>query len=336
MRLMARALSLAALLAAILTLPSEGQAPPPTPTPGAPAAATAPTPAPVAANPPAAAPETTPTPSPADLGLPLPTPIAPTAMKIRDIPSIAVEKLPADNPFGKTAETPAVLPAKLVFNDATLPAGFFVSVHVDPAGRPLTVRRDHDPIPSLAAETLKSIGRWTFAPGRRSGQPVDTWGAYRVDLEVEIRSPKIAQMAFTPVTPATPIPKPFEWKTDADWLESRHNAPPQDGSVAIDQVDTAPIPQKTPWSADSFKGPFAVKYWVKVDKAGRIERAIPIEVSDPVLLPYFRRAMGAWVIHPAQSGGVPVDSWNELTLGGQVSYSDDIKQIVALRKSIGP
>jgi hypothetical protein len=282
----------------------------------------------------AAVPEATP--APAEVVLPLPTPIAPTALKIRDLPSITVEKLPADNPFGKAAEIPAALPPKLVFTDATMPAGFFVSVRVDPNGKAQSARRDHDPIPSLAAESLKSMSRWTFSPARRGGQPVDTWGAYRVDLEVEIRSPKIVQMAFTPVTPTTPLPKPFEWKSDAEWLESRHAPASDDGSVPLDQVDTAPIPQKTPWSADSFKGPFSVKYWVKVDKTGRIDRAIPLEVTDPVLLPYFRRAMAAWVIRPAQSGGQPVDSWNELTLGGQISYSDDIKQIAALRKNIGP
>lgn len=325
MRLMVRALSLAAL-AAVFGLSAEGQAPPPTPTPGAP---------PVAAPPETAA-TPVPTPSAADLALPLPTPIAPSALKIRDLPSITVEKLPADNPLGKTAEVPAALPQKLVFNDMTMPIGFFVSVHVDPTGKPLSVRRDRDPIPSLAADSLKSMSRWTLTPGRKGGLPVETWGAYRVDLEVEVRSPKIAQMALTPVTPSTPIPTPFDWKSDADWLEGRHGAPPQDGSVPIEQVDTTPIPQKTPWSADSFKGPFSMKYWVKVDKAGKIERAIPIEVSDPVLLAYFRRSMGSWVIRPAQSGGAPVESWNELTLGGQVSYSDDIKQIVALRKNIGP
>jgi hypothetical protein len=322
MRLIVRALSLAAPLAAMLRLSALGQAPMPTPTP--------------AAAPVAPAPETTPAPAPEDLALPLPTPIAPTALKIRDIPSITVERLPTDNPFGKAAEVPAALPPKLVFTDATLPIAFFVSVHLDPAGKPLTVRRDRDPIPSLAAETLRSVSRWAFAPGRRGGQPVETWGVYRVELEVEIRSPKIAQMALNPVTPSTPIPAPLEWKSDADWLDSRHPPAPQDGSVPIDQVDTAPLPQKTPWSADSFKGPFSVKYWVKVDKTGRIERAIPIDVSDPVLLPYLRRAMAAWAIRPAQSGGAPVDSWNELTLGGQVSFSDEIKQIVALRKSIGP
>ncbi|HEY1433926.1 MAG TPA: hypothetical protein VGG65_01045 [Thermoanaerobaculia bacterium] len=271
------------------------------------------------------------------MALPLPTPIAPTALKIRDIPSIAVEKLPAENPFGKAAEVAAAPPPKLPFTDATLQAGFFVSVHVDATGKALTVRRDRDPIPSLAAESLKSILRWAFTPGRRGGQPVDTWGVYRIDLEVEIRSPRISQMTFNPVTPATPLPKPFEWRSDADWLESRHAPAPEDGSVPIDQVDTSPIPQKTPWSADSYKGPFSVKYWVKVDKAGKIERAIPIEVSDPVLLPYFRRQMGGWLIRPAQTvGGAPVETWNELTLGGTVSYSDDIKQIVALRRNIGP
>lgn len=323
MRLTVRISSLAALAAA-LALPARGQAPPPTPTP-----ATVPTAAPAPASPEA-------TPPPSDIALPLPTPIAPTALKIRDIPSITVEKLSADDPFGKIYEVPASLPAKLVFNEATLPVGFFISVHVDPNGKALAVRRDHDPIPSLAAETLRSVLRWTFSPGRRAGQPVETWGAYRVDLEVEIRSPKIAQMAFTPVTPTTPLPKPFDARGDAEWLESRHVPPPDDGTVPIEQLDTTPIPQKTPWSADSFKGPFSVRFWVNVDKTGKITRAIPLEVSDPVLLPYFRRAMGAWVIRPAQNGTTPVDSWNELTLGGQISYSDEIKQIAALKKAIGP
>jgi hypothetical protein len=304
-----RALPLAAFFAAALRSAARGQAAPATPTP-------APT-------------------TPDQLGLLLPTPIAPTVMRIRETPSIAVEKLPTDNPYGRFTDAPAAIPPKLTFADATLSAGFFVSMHVDPTGRVLSARRERDPIPSLAAESLKSFSRWVFSPGRRGGSPVDTWAAYRIDLEVSIRSPKVLQTGFTPVAPTAPLPKPFEWPTDASWLESRKAAAPADGSIPIDQVDTTPIPQKTPWSADSYKGPFTVKYWVRVGKAGRIEKAIPLEVSDPVLLPYLRQSMSAWVIRPAQSGGAPVDSWNELTLGGQVSYSDDIKQIVALSKTIG-
>lgn len=252
------------------------------------------------------------------------------------MPSITVEKLPAENPFGKAADVPAALPPKLTFTDATFPAAFFVTVRVDPTGHPSNVRRDHDPIPSLAADTLKSVARWTFTPARRGGQPVDTWAPYRVELSVEIRSPKVAQAVLTPVEPSAPIPKPFQWPPDSEWLEARRVPAPLDGTVPIDQVDTAPMPQKTPWSADSYKGPFSVKYWVKVDASGKITRAIPLEVSDPVLLGYFRRSMAAWVLRPAQSGGAAVETWNELTLAGTVSYSDDIKQIAALRKDIGP
>jgi len=329
MRCRVRVGLLAALVAATPSLPARGQqTPAATPTPAPTPPAVLPTPAP------AAAPE--PTASQADVALPLPTPIAPTALRIRDIPSITVEKLPAENPYGKTVDAPAGLPPKLTFADATIPAAFFLSVHVDPAGKPTSVRRDRDPIPSLAAETLKSVSRWTFAPARKAGQPADTWGTYRVDLEVEIRSPKIAQMTLTPVPPSAAVPKPFDWKTDAEWLDSRHVAAPEDGSVPIDQVDTAPIPQKSPWSADSFKGPFSAKYWVLVDKTGRITKAVALEITDPVLLAYIRKSMSAWLLRPAQSAGEPVDSWNELVLAGQVSYSDEIKQIIALRKGIGP
>ena len=229
---------------------------------------------------------------------------------------------------------PAALPPKLVFTDSVVTAGFFASVHVDPTGRALAVRRERDPVPSVSAEALKSLSRWTFSPARRGGQPVDTWGAYRLELSVEIRSPKILQMAFVPVTPSTPIPAPLAWPSDEEWLESRRPAPVTDQTVPISDVDTAPIPQKTPWSADSYKGSFSVKFWVRVDKSGHIDRAIALEASDPALVSYFRKAMNSWAIRPAQNDGAPVESWNELTLGGQISYSVEIKQIAALRRPL--
>jgi len=324
MRWATRLTAMAAILAACVSPPLRAQSaapePTPSPTPGAPSAsATEATPAPPMPAPTAR--PTTPTPS--------------TALRITDPPVVSIAKLPADNPFGLAAGTPAALPAKLAFTDATLSTGLFVSVHTDPTGRSLAVRRERDPIPSLAAETLKSLSRWFFLPAHKAGQPVETWGAYRLDLQVEIRAPRVSQMGFVPVTPSTAIPAPFEWLPDAEWLESRHSSKPPDGSVPIDEVDTTPIPQKTPWSADSYKGPFLAKFWVRVDKTGRIDRAIPLDVSDPVLVAYFRKAMSGWAIRPAQSGGAPVESWNELTLGGQISYSDEIKQIQALRRSLG-
>lgn len=257
-------------------------------------------------------------------------------MRIVDPGVVSIARLPAENPFGGTAATPAALPAKLSFNDGAVSSAFFVSAHVDPTGKVVSVRRERDPIPSVSAEALKSFSRWTFSPARRGGQATDTWGAYRVEMYVEIRAPKILQMGFMPITPTTPIPAPLAWGTDNDWLESRRPPALTDGTVPIDQVDTAPLPQKTPWSADSFKGPFSVKFWVHVDRVGHVDRAIPLEASDPILLPYFRKSMSTWVIRPAQGSGGAMESWNELTLGGQISYSSEIKQIAALRRPIGP
>ena len=320
MRSTLRALPAAALLAASLIGAAEGQTPPEaTPVPPPPPEA-----APVAAAEP---PPVTPAPV-------LPAAPKSPALRIVDSPVVTVATLPADNPFGSTAEAPAALPAKLAFEDAAASTGLFVSIHTDATGKVLSVRRDRDPIPSLAADTLKSTSRWTLTPARRGGQPVDTWGVYRLDLFVEIDSPKITHMGFTPVLATSPLPVPFEWPTDADWLDSRNPAPFTDGSVPIVEVDAAPVPRKTPWSADSFKGLFTVKYWVRVNEAGKIDRAIPLDVSDPVLLPYFRKAMGAWILRPAQSGGVPVVSWNELTLSGQISYSVDVKQVATLRRPV--
>ena len=142
MRRLSRALPIAAMWAAGIVVSAAAQIPPgPTPTPGASSPPAAPAP------PAAAAPGGPPTPAPTEVTLPTPTPIAPNALSIRDVPSIVVERLPADNPFGRKVDVPAGLPPKLAFPDATLPAAFFLTVRVDPTGHPSNIRRDHDPIP---------------------------------------------------------------------------------------------------------------------------------------------------------------------------------------------
>ena len=78
-----------------------------------------------------------------------------------------------------------------------------------------------------------------------------------------------------------------------------------------------------------------MKYWVPGRQDGHgSTRAIPLEVSDPVLLPYFRNSMSDVDRSCRRRPAAPPSTrWNELTLGGQISYSDDIKQIVALRRT---
>ena len=316
--------------------------PTPTPTP-TPAVEEAPAPPAVAPGQPAAPPavQTAPLPgttapvAPAPVPVrPVPTPTPAPPARVTDPAVVAILQAPTDNPFGVTAQVAASLPPKLNFVDATVTATEFVSVRVDPSGKPVGFRLERDPIPALSGEAQRSLARWTFEPARTGGRPVETWASMRLDLQVEIDAPRSVQSSLVLVTPATPVPRPLAWPADDVWLESRKGGPPADGVVALESVDTPPMPKKTTWDADSYKGPFSAKFWVRVRANGALEKAIPLEASDPVLVAYLRRAMSSWAFRPAQANGAAIDSWNELSLSGQVSYSVDLKQIASLRKSL--
>lgn len=308
----------------------------------------APTPPPAATPPPAPPPETAPVPltpvvapssavPPAAATPPPPavaaTPASPPAVRITDSAVVAILQAPAENPFGIAAEVPAALPPKLNFVLSVVPAAEYVSARVDAAGKPMGLKQERDPIPSLAGEAQKSLARWTFEPARRGSENVETWASLRLDLQVEIDPPRSVQANLSPVTPSTAIPRPLAWPSDEVWLETRKGPAPA-GGVAIDAVDSPPLPKKTPWTAESYKGPFAAKFWVKVRSNGSVEKAIPLEATDPILLGYLRHAMSTWTLRPAQAHGTPVDSWNELSLSGLVIYKVELKQIASLRRSL--
>lgn len=271
---------------------------------------------------------------------PPPTPTAiPAAggaapLKLTDPGSIRVDRLPPENPFGVAAEAPAALPVKPVFNELHLEAPLYAAIRVDRAGKPTGSRRARDPIPSLAAEEKRSFERWTFEPARKGGQPVETWAAFRLDLTIDLKAPKVEQVTLTPVTPTTAIPVPLEWGTDQAWYDAVKPPAATDGTVPVEQLDTLAVPKKTKWDADSFKGPFSVRMWVRVNAAGRAERTIPIQASDPILLADIRRQIAAWQFRPARVNGQAADSWNELAVSGQIGWSSEIKQIQNLRKSL--
>ncbi|MEP6471800.1 MAG: hypothetical protein ABJC28_07265, partial [Acidobacteriota bacterium] len=306
-----------------------------TPTPAVEIAPLAPAVAPgQPAAPPAAPPAPAVAPAPAavrPIGTPTPAPPA----RITDPAVLAILHAPSDNPFGTTAQVPASLPPKLAFVDATVSANEFVSVRVDATGKPIGFRLERDPIPSLAGEVQRSLARWSFEPARSASGPVETWAALRLDLSIEIDAPRSVQSSLVLVTPSTAVPRPFPWPTDEVWLQGRKGGAPVEGAVSLESVDTPPMPRKTPWNANSYKGPFSAKFWVRVKANGALEKAIPLEASDPVLVVYLRRAMAVWAFRPAQANGTPIDSWSELSLSGQVTYSVELKQIASLRKSLG-
>ncbi|HEX7252749.1 MAG TPA: hypothetical protein VF376_07715 [Thermoanaerobaculia bacterium] len=257
-----------------------------------------------------------------------------TPQRLTDPPVVSVLHLPADNPFGGNVEVAALAPPKPVFTEATVTVPFFGTMRVDRAGRVSSARRVRDPIPSLAQDSKKSLDRWTFEPAKKGGQPVDTWASVRVDLAVDVRPLKVEQLTLNPITPSTQIPAPFEWGSDNSWYDGLKVTPPSDGTVPVEQTDVPPNPKKIPWSADSFRGPFSCRLWVHVTAAGKIDKVIPIQVSDPVLIGYLRQQLPTWPVRPAHVKGQAADTWNELSMAGTVSYSIEVKQAVSLRKTI--
>lgn len=272
-----------------------------------------------------------PSPTPAPTASPVP---APSVIRLTDPPVISLSRLPEENPFGRVVEAPAALPAKPSFTEASLAAPFYAAVRVDRTGRVSQMRRVRDPIPSLSAESKRSFERWSFDPARKDGQPVESWASLRIDLQVEVRPPRVEQLSMNPITPTTSLAAPFDWRTDAAWYESARSAPPADGTVPVEQADILATPKKTKWDADSYKGPFSCRFWVKVGTTGRVEKSIPIQVSDPILIAYVRKQIATWQLKPARIQGQPADSWNDLLLAGQIGYSIELKQIANLRKSL--
>ncbi len=315
-----------AVLAVFAAVSASAQNPTPTQEPPAGSAPATP----VAAPPPPVAPEPAPAPTVSPVVLPVPGPV----LRLSDPPATVVETLPAENPFATAVEAPAMVPVKPVADDAVIAASLFAMLRVDPKGKVVAVRRARDPIPSLTAQTQNSLSRWTFDPGRKGGQPADTWASLRLDLAAEIDGPKIEQLVLTPITPTTPIPAPIDWGNDAAWLQNVKPAPPVEGTIPNEQLDTPPAPKKQPWSSTSYKGPFLVKFWVRIGVNGRVEKAIATSASDPVLIAYFRKVMNAWLFRPARGGGAAVATWNELTASGQISFSTDLKMTVSLRQSL--
>ncbi|MGH9364345.1 MAG: hypothetical protein ACRD1B_03645, partial [Thermoanaerobaculia bacterium] len=250
-------------------------------------------------------------------------PPAPLGAPLRiTVPGVnLVARFPAENPFGSAPDIPAAPPFKPVIPKIVMTDEMYVAVRVDSKGKATGSRRVRDPIPSVAADTQKSLARWVFDPPKKGGQPVDTWTSLRLDLAMEIDPLRIEQISMTPVSRESPIPAPFEWPASAGWLDAQKPSPPTDGAVPLEQLDLPPAPRKMPWSADSLERPFTAKLLVLVNAAGKIDKIVPLQVPDPFLIAYLKKGLSLLVFKPARSGNTNIDTWNEITLSGTIDNS---------------
>lgn len=256
---------------------------------------------------------------------------APPADPVRPI----VMSLPEKNPFACEADSGATILTREFPSgiEATIPE--FVSVRIDRTGKIEEVLLVHDPIPSLEAQQRESFKKWEFLPPKKTGLDVAGWSTVRLDLKFEFSRPQITRAEFVPVAPTTPVPAVLPGRWDERWIDAAPPLTDLRGAEAVEALDVPPLPRKTKWYADRFKGPFDVKLWIEVSPTGRATRIVSVEMKDPALLAYLKSAISRWSFAPARKGAQPVSCWGVLNLAGTISYDVSLVRSASIKKSAG-
>ena len=260
-----------------------------------------------------------------------PEPPATPADPVRPV----VMALPERNPFTCDADTGAAIATRELPSgvEATIPE--FVSFRLDHTGKIEDVLLVHDPIPSLAAQQRESFKKWEFLPPKKASVELAGWSTVRLDLKFEYSRPQITRADFLPVTATTPVPDVLPVRWDEGWIETAPPLTDLHGAEAVEALDMPPLPKKTKWYADRFKGPFQLKLWIEVSPAGKATRIVPVEVKDAALMGYFRGAISRWNFAPARKGGQAISCWGMLDLAGTISYDVSLLRSASIKKSAG-
>ncbi len=243
--------------------------------------------------------------------------------------------LPEKNPYACEADSPATIATRELPGgiETTIPE--FVSIRLDHTGKIEEVLLVHDPIPSLEPQQRESFKKWEFLPPKKTSLEVRGWSTVRLDLKFEFSRPQITRADFAPVAASMPVPPAIPGRWDEGWIDTAPPISDLRGAEPVEQLDLPPLPKKTKWYADRFKGPFAVKLWVEVSPAGKATRIVPVEIKDPALLAYLKVAISRWSFAPARKGTQPVSCWGILDLAGTISYDISLTRSASIKKSAG-
>ena len=226
-------------------------------------------------------------------------------------------------------------PVKPVTADGVVPTSLFAAIRVDPKGKAVlgAPRARSDPVARGADAALAHA--LDLRAARTQGRPA---GGQRGLAAPRSRPPRSTLRRSSRcscyadhVGDADPAAERLGHGRGVA-RERRSPAAPVEGTLPIEQLDTPPVPKKQPWSSSSYKGPFSVKFWVRINASGHVEKSDPVSASDPVLVAYFRKAIASWLFRPARAGNAAVATWNELSLSGQIAYSTDLKLTTSLRQ----
>jgi hypothetical protein len=259
---------------------------------------------------------------------------APAALYAQAPPPVILT-LPDANPFAVVPDTPPT------FVTHDFPSGVrerlaeFVAMRLDAEGKVVETIFIHDPIPSLEPQQKESFAKWKFDPPMKGGAPAAGWATIRLDLNLDYSRPSVEKLTFTPIGAQDAIPSAAATRWDDAWLETAPPLKDPGGAYPVEALDTPPLPKKTKWYADRFKGPISLRFWVEAGTSGRALRLVPVDVRDAALIPYFRAALSRWTLVPAHKNNGVVTCWGLLEITGTMSYDIDLAGAASLKKSAG-
>lgn len=246
-----------------------------------------------------------------------------------------VMAMPDRNPFACDADTGAAIVTRELPSGVEAAIAEFVSIRLDRTGKIEDVLLVHDPLPSLEVQQRESFKKWEFLPPKKTSVEVSGWTTVRLDLKVEYARPQVTRADFLPVAATTPVPAVLPTRWDEGWIETAPPVADLHGAEKVESLDTAPLPRRTKWYADRFKGPFQAKLWIEVSPAGKATRIVPVEMKDAALLGYFKGAIARWTFTPARKAGQAVPCWGMLDLAGTISYDVSLLRSASIKKSAG-
>ena len=257
-------------------------------------------------------------------GAQAPAPAAPRrAEAISDPVRLAPAEVVYVHPLYRRLDEPPRLSERMPPGDFEARATLVLTLHVNETGKVVEGAAVEPPLRGLTIPVAAMLQRWKFTPARKGGQSVATWATQALDLNVELEKPIYTVFNLRPLGKDDPLPAVARESTAEEWLAKypKEIAPPDPAAVSVEDVDTPPVAEKTPWSFDATRQRARLTALVEVSALGAVSRILPTGDAEPLLVRWLRESAAKWKLAPAKAGGRTVASW--MSLDATLDYTID-------------
>jgi hypothetical protein len=289
---------------------------------------------PALAQEPAAAATPAPATAPAPVAPTAPTPLQTSSDGTAPFEESVIESLPDParlgpaevvyvNPLFRPIETQARLVERPVPTDWEGRATLVLTLHVNETGKVVEGTSVQTPLKGLDPAIKAMISRWTFQPAKKGGVPVATWATMAIDLQVQLEKGTFSSFLLTPIGKDDPLPLVARDSTGDAWTARypKEISPKDSTVVSVEDLDVAPVPQKTSWDFDATRWRSRVNALIEVASNGVVRRIVPIGNNyESAVFAWVRQMAPRWKLSPALAGK-PSDSW--AVLDATLEYTID-------------